>query len=233
MKNDHDHFLRCLEALKGSSFFEQMDTLSLKKLLTFMSLNYWDKGLFKDSLDSQFNFIVSGRLKVFQSNPTTGREHTIFLLTSGDVFDIIGLLDREHHDVYWEAIETLEILTLPIEEMRCWVDKNPKMHQYILSYLGKRIRQLEHAKTDISLYTVVVRLAQLILQNIDVYSKELNTIEDLPNDEIANLIGTTGAVLNRHLQELKKCGAISLQRREIVINNIQLLLSIAEGKYIP
>ena len=107
------------------------------------------------------------------------------------------------------------------------------MHQNILSYLGKRIRQLEHAKTDISLYTALVRLAQLLLQNIDVHSQELNIIHDLPNAEIASLIGTTGAVLNRHLQELKKCGAISLQRREIVIKNIQLLLSIAEGNYIP
>ena len=233
MQADHTHFLRCLEALKGSSFFVGMDPITLKELLAFMGLNYWNKGFFKDSLDSQFNFIVTGRLKVYQSNPKTGREHTIFLLSSGDVFDIIGLMDREHHDVYWEAIETLEILTLPIDQMRCWVDKNPSMHQHILTYLGKRIRQLEHAKTDISLYTALVRLAQLLLQNIDLHSQELNTIEDHPNDEIASLIGTTGAVVNRHLQELKKCGAISLKRREIVINNIQLLLSIAEGKYIP
>lgn len=233
MQSDHAHFLRCLEALKGSSTFKQMDSISLKELLTYMRLNYWNKGIFKDNLDSQFNFIVSGRLKVYQVNHKTGREHTILLLTSGDVFDIIGLMDSEHHDVYWAAIEPLEILTLPIEQMRSWVVKNPCMHQHILSILGKRIRQLEHAKTDVSLFTVLERLAQLLVQNIDVHSRELNNIEHLPNDEIAGLIGTTGAVLNRHLQELIKCGAISLKSREIVINNIELLLSIAEGKYVP
>ena len=233
MRSDYPQYLRCLEALKGSSFFHLMDTKALHELLVTMNHKYWHKGDFRYSLDSQFNLIVSGRLKVYRCNSRTGREHTIFLLLPGDVFDFIALLDEEPHDVCWEAIEQLEVLTLPVDQMRHWIDRNPSMHQHILKYLGKRIRQLENAKTDISLYTTLVRLAKLLLENMDHQSHKLKVLNDLPNEEIASLIGTTRAVVNRHLQELKNCGAISLKHREIVIDNVNLLLSIAEEKYNP
>ncbi len=233
MRSDYPQYLRCLEALKGSSFFHLMDTKALQELLVTMNHKYWHKGDFRYSLDSQFNFIVSGRLKVYRCNPRSGREHTIFLLVPGDVFDFIALLDEEPHDVCWEAIEQLEVLTLPVDQMRHWIDRNPSMLQHILKYLGKRIRQLEHAKTDISLYSTLVRLAKLLLENMDIQSHKLTILNDLPNEEIASLIGTTRAVVNRHLQELKNCGAISLKHREIVIDNLKLLLSIAEEKYVP
>ncbi len=233
MRSDHIQYLRCLEALKGSSFFNLMSTPALQELLALMTHKSWHKGDCRYGLDSQFNFIVSGRLKVYRCNPRSGREHTIFLLLPGDVFDFIALLDEEPHNVCWEAIEQLEVLTLPVDQMRHWIDRNSSMHQHILKYLGKRIRQLEHAKTDISLYNALVRLAKLLLENMDMQSHKLTILKDLPNEEIASLIGTTRAVVNRHLQELKNCGAISLKHREIVIDNLKLLLSIAEEKYIP
>ncbi len=233
MKADYPQYLRCLEALKDSSFFHLLATPALQELLAAMNHKYWHKGDFRYNLESQFNFIVSGRLKVYRCNPRSGREHTIFLLLPGDVFDFIALLDEEPHDVCWEAIEQLEVLTLPVAQMRHWIDRNPSMHQHILKYLGKRIRQLEHAKTDISLYTTLVRLAKLLLENMDIQSHKLTVLNDLPNEEIASLIGTTRAVVNRHLQELKNCGAISLKHREIVVDNVNLLLSIAEEKYVP
>ena len=95
------------------------------------------------------------------------------------------------------------------------------------------MRQLEEAATDISLHSTLIRLSHLLLNNINGHSHQLQLINNLPNNEIASLIGTTRAVVNRHIQELKKCGAISVKRSQIDIENVELLLAIAEEKYIP
>jgi CRP/FNR family transcriptional regulator len=59
----------------------------------------------------------------------------------------------------------------------------------------------------------------------------LELINDLPNDEIASMIGTTRAVVNRHIQELKKAGAITTKRSHIDIKDLQALIAIAEEKH--
>lgn len=235
MELENYHFLRCFEALKDSSFFRDIDKHIMHDMLAAMTRTHWNAGVFKSGreVESTLHFIVSGRIKEYQLNPNTGREHTIFMLSRGDVFDILGLMDTQSHDVYWEAIDDLEILNISMVDMRRWIQEHPSMNRTILKYLGNRMRQLEEVATDISLHSTLIRLSHLLLNNINGHSHQLQLINNLPNNEIANLIGTTRAVVNRHIQELKKCGAISVKRSQIDIENVELLLAIAEEKYIP
>ncbi len=233
MDAENPHFTRYLEALKASIFFNKVPSEKLRPLLERMTSHRWKAKTFHNSREvtSSVHFIVSGRLKVFQMHPDTGREHTIFLLSKGDVFDVLYLMDSESHDVYWQAIDEIELLDVNIEEMRHWIIETPSSQNSALSYLAHCMRMLEEAATDIALHSTVVRLANLILRNINGYSHKLELINNLPNEEIASLIGTTRAVVNRHIQELKRCGAISVKRKQIEVENLQLLISIAEEKY--
>jgi CRP/FNR family transcriptional regulator len=235
MELANSHFLRCLETLKESSFFRDIDKDTMQDMLTSMTRTHWAAGTFRNGreVESTLHFIVSGRIKEYQLNPHTGREHTIFLLSKGDVFDILSLMDSQAHDVYWEAVDDMEILNISMVDMRRWIMEHPSMNRTILKYLGHRMRQLEEAATDISLHSTLIRLSHLLLNNINGHSHQLQLINNLPNNEIASLIGTTRAVVNRHIQELKKCGAISVKRSQIDIENVELLLAIAEEKYIP
>jgi CRP/FNR family transcriptional regulator len=200
-----------------------------------MTVERWNVKSFKNSLEvaSTFHFIVSGRLKVFKSNPETGREHTVFVLSDGDVFDVLSLLDTKPHDVYWEALDVLEVLKIPMEQMRFWINEYPVMHKAILYYLGARMKQLMDVATDVTLHSTLVRLAALLLKNINGETRKLELINNLPNDEIAGLIGTTRSVVSRHIQELKRFGAISVSRKKINVKNLEILLLIAEEKYVP
>ena len=204
------------------------------QLLNQMSTELWKVRNFKSSIEvgSTFYFIVSGKLKVFKSNPETGREHTLFVLSNGDVFDVLSLLDSKPHDVYWEALDKMEVLKIPMDQMRLWINKYPVMHKSILYYLGGRMQQLMDVATDVTLHSTLVRLASLLLKNINAETNKLQLINNLPNDEIASLIGTTRSVVSRHIQELKRCGAISVSRKKINVKNLEILLSIAEDKYL-
>jgi CRP/FNR family transcriptional regulator len=229
------HYEKYLIALAQSPFLKNSNIESLKELLIQMSKEEWKTKNFKSSIEvgSTFYFIVSGKLKVFKSNPETGREHTVFVLSNGDVFDVLSLLDTKSHDVYWEALDSLEILKIPMERMRNWINENPQIHKAILYYLGGRMQQLMDVATDVTLHSTLVRLSGLLLKNINNDTRKLELINNLPNEEIAGLIGTTRAVVSRHIQELKRCGAISVSRKKINVKNLELLLSIAEEKYIP
>lgn len=228
------HYLRYLEALKDTEFFKNVTTSALSDMLKEMRPDNWPSKTFRSAgaTGLYIHFIVSGRLKVYQVNPSTNREHIIFLLSKGDMFDILLLLDDEPHEIFWEALDDMELLKIPLRKMEEWIVHHPEINKTLLHYVGHRMRQLENIALDISLHNTLVRLTNLLLSNINGKTHKLQLINNLPNDEIAGLIGTTRAVVNRHIQELKKCGAITVQRKSIDVKNIQVLLSIAEEKYI-
>ncbi|SDE15965.1 CRP/FNR family transcriptional regulator, anaerobic regulatory protein [Pricia antarctica] len=235
MNTDNPHFLRCLETLKDALLFRDVSVPALSDMLASMTRTQWKIRTFKNGseIGSTLHFIVSGRLKEYQINPHTGRERTIFILSKGDVFDILSLMDSKSHEVYWEALDHLEILNIALADFRQWINDYPAMNNAVLRYLGTRIRQLEEGTTDITLHNTLIRLSHLLLNHINLQSQQLELINNLPHSEIASLIGTTRAVVNRHIQELKKCGAITVSRSHIDIQNAELLLAIAEEKFVP
>jgi CRP/FNR family transcriptional regulator len=228
-------YIKSLAALQRSPFFIDSTAESMHRLIGFFRSEKWKIKSFKNSgeVSSTFYFIVSGRLKVYKANPETGREHTVFVLSDGDVFDVLALLESKSHDVYWEALDDLEILKISMEDMRRWIADYPKTHKAIFNYLGERMQRLMDVATDVTLHSTLVRLSSLLLSNINGETQKLELIHNLPNREIALLIGTTRAVVNRHIQELKRCGAISVSRKKINVKNLELLLSITGEKYIP
>ena len=212
MTSENLDYDRYSQALKHSAFLRDASLKSLKDLMTNMTLEWWNAKTFKSNMEiaATFHFIVSWILKVFKANLDTGKEHTVFVLPNGDVFDVLSMLDTKPHDVYWEALDVLEVLKIPMDQMRLWVNKYPVIHKAILYYLGERMRQLMNVATDVTLHSTLVRLAGLILKNIKGETRKLELINYLPNDEIAGLIGTTRSVVSRHILELKRCRVISV-----------------------
>lgn len=182
-------YIRYIEVLQSSPFFKYSSAASIVKLLGLMTSENWKIKSFKSSLEliSTFHFIVSGRVKVFKSNPDSGREHTVFVLSDGDVFDVLSLLDTKPHDVYWEALDACEVLKISMDNMRSWINEYPASHKAILYYLGNRMKQLMDVATDVTLHSALVRLSSLLLKNINGETRKLELINNLPNEEMALL----------------------------------------------
>ncbi|WP_231896406.1 Crp/Fnr family transcriptional regulator [Gramella sp. MAR_2010_147] len=176
-----------------------------------------------------FYIITSGRLKMYNVDGISRKEHTLFLLKKGDVFDLFCLLDGSKHKVYYECLDTINVLAIPMDQLRDWLNKNPLYYKNFLSYSGKIMRTLEESVSQLIFADISTRLLKLLVDNIDEKSKQLKLINNLPNKELAHLIGSTRAVVNRHLQKLKKNGSISLQRNQVEIKDISLLLKELEN----
>lgn len=167
---------------------------------------------------------------MYKIDPFTGREFTLFLLTKNDFFDILCLLDGYEHHVYHQPLDNAIILSVSMSKMREWLKEHPEMNQALLPYLMKRLRIVEEYASNITLIDISTRLALLILKNINQKSQKLELINDLSHEEIANLIGSTRAVVNRHLQEFKEVGILNIGRKKMEIQNLQLLLDKVENR---
>lgn len=223
---------RFLQTLRKNKLLKDLEKENLLLILNELKEEVWPKAtcnLGKYRTSNYFHFIVSGRLKIYQIEGHSGREFTFFLLKKGDVFDILCLLDSCDHDVYYETLDRVVLLTISMERMRGLISKYPQINKNILPYLSHQMRILEEYATNITLIDISTRLARLILKNINTESHELELINDLSNEEIANLIGSTRAVVNRHLQQFKNDGILKIGRQKVEIKDLNLLLEKANG----
>ena len=233
MKLEENKRRRYLEALKTNHLLKNLKEEKISVIVDNLLEEKWPRhtcSIHRSKNLTRFYFIISGRLKIYKFDPSTGREFTLFLLTKNDVFDILCLLDEGEHDVFFETIDEVLVLSTTVQTMRKWINDYSGIKKNLLPYMGKRIRTMEENAADIILHDISMRLAKLILTHINSESKELELINDLSNEELASLIGSTRAVVNRHLQEFKHDGILKIGRKNLKVQDLQLLLHRIEQK---
>ena len=171
-----------------------------------------------------FYFVIEGRIKVYQFNLQNSKEQTIKILSRGDMFDVIVLLDGKPHEVMTQAYEETKVLRVPLDTVREWIDNNPEFRKLVFQYIASEMRALEELATDLSLLDTSTRFIKLLLNHFDPKTAKLRLIHDLPHEEIASLIGTVRHVVNRHIQELKKDGSLEVERRHLRLADISKLV---------
>lgn len=167
---------------------------------------------------------------MYQVDPFSGKELTFFLLSKGDFFDIFCLLDNCPHNIYYEALDEVNVLEAPMENLRNWLIKNPNKYKNFLPYAGKQLRLLENSLFEMTFNDISTRLLKLLIKNVNKNSKDLEFIHDLPDKEIAHLLGSTRAVINRHLQTLKNNGSIKLSRNKMEVQDLGMLLHMLNSQ---
>lgn len=177
-----------------------------------------------DNTLKYFYIVLEGCIKVFQYNPHNNKEQTLYLLKERDFFDILTLLDEKPHEVYTTALETSQVLELPIQNVRTWLHTNPAFNKAFFPYLSKQFREVEELAIDLSLYDTSTRLIKLLMKNLNNSVKNMPLIHKLSHEDIASLIGTARQVVSRQLQELKKEGIIDIQRKKIHLLNLNKLI---------
>lgn len=233
MNPNHVNYEYCLSKLQQNPLFENLDKETMDSLMDCFSLKKWKKHtefFHGDKTFYKFYIIISGRLKMYQIDTENDREFTIFLLAQNDVFDVISLLDGLKHSMNFETLDNVEVLAAPIDTMRKWIETHPEINKTLLPYLGRSMRMLETNLTDNVLSDIPTRLAKLLLSNVNETSHKLQLINDLSHDEIANMIGSTRAVVNRHFQNLKNAGMLEIHRKNTSITDLELLIDSISKK---
>lgn len=216
-----------LNLLKNSPLFKDCDDgalLSIAEDTYHKSYKAGEVLLTGETTIYKFSIIAnSGRMKIFTTSSMDSEEFTLYVLTYGDAFNIMTLLDGKKDNLSAEALDDLEILHCNIDLARTWVKKHEAFNKGLLSYLSVRLRLAQDYNISKTFFTVEMRLAKLIFKNISSNSHEINLINNLSNSEVAKMLGTTRAVVSRNLQKLKKDGLIDLKYKKIIIQDYEKL----------
>ncbi|SFV51020.1 transcriptional regulator, Crp/Fnr family [hydrothermal vent metagenome] len=177
-----------------------------------------------------FYFILSGKVKISQINFETSKEQILYLLSSGDMFDVTALLDGKSSEYLIEVLEKSEVVEVPISDVRELLSKEPSFQRFFFPYIAKQLRNMEELAVDLSLYDVYQRIIRLFARYVDQNTKnpKLGIIENLSHEELAMMVGSVRKVVNRALQKLKKDGIIDLSRKHIKLLDLDKLLQKIE-----
>lgn len=173
-----------------------------------------------------FYFVISGKIKIYQIDFNTSKELTLYMLSRGDMFDVVSLLDGNPNQYLSEVLEDSELVRIPLEDVKQMILEDNSFRQLFYSYLAGKLKSMENLAVSLSFYDVYQRVLQLFTSFT--YMKDnkptLKIIDNLKHEDIASMVGTVRKVLNRTLQRLKKEGAIEVSRKNIQITNFQKLL---------
>ena len=166
-------------------------------------------------------FIIrSGQVKVSLIHED-GREFILSLLTEGEVFGELALLDDEPRSANVVAFEETELLMLKRVDFLQLVQGIPAIAVALLEELASRLRRTDEQVGGLALLDVHTRVAKTILRLAADRGKETNDgvlIEQRPtHQQLANMAGTTRETVTRALRQLERDGYIVCRGREILI----------------
>ncbi len=232
-------FQRLRSQLSRTELFRDQPAVLLDNMLARFRLESWSKGSVHDSRIAMRRFfvIVSGRMELLQTNPFSGKQVSLLILRPGDVYDVLSLLDYQSHDVIPAALDDLQLLSADITEVRNWIHRHPEFNRNFMPYLAGQIRAREALATDLALYDTDTRLARLILRYATIdgipddligHGIEATLLNGLSNEKLAQMIGSVRQVVNRHLQAMKKDGILHIEKRRLIIDDLEKLKQRAE-----
>ncbi len=234
--NPRTPVLQNADLLAASPLFAGLNRSTLKEMAAALTLESWPKDCelqAPGSVAERFRILVRGRVKITRSNGQSGRELTLWLLGPGDGFDTVSLLDGQPHAVSARTLDEAQTLSGPITLFQGWIEQFPAFRVGVHRYVARQLCDLTDLAGDLALHDTMTRLAGLLLRHFDTAEKtdtaRPNLIRDLPQEELATLIGSVRVVISRLLAQLKREAIVELHNGALRVTDLKRLLRRAEA----
>jgi CRP/FNR family transcriptional regulator, cyclic AMP receptor protein len=217
--------------IANSALLAGVDQGTMRSMAGSLAEERWSRGRQilgpGDSAES-FRLVIEGRIKIVRSNSHDGRELTLWLLGPGDGFDIVSLLDGQPHAVTAWAIDEARTLAAPMALWRGWLEESRLLQLAAHRYVAAKLREVSDLAGDLALHDTSTRLANLLLRHFA--SKEGNLLRDLPQRELASMIGSVRIVVSRLLARMGRQGVVELRGGAVRAIDLKRLLAKAQSE---
>lgn len=215
-----------LAILSHLVYFEGLPDATLDRLASQALRHVAQAGqlLFLEGAPSEGLWIVEqGRVKIYKLHPD-GQEHILRIFAEGDTFNDISALDGGHNPVNAAALSDCVLWTLSAQVFNDLILSDSRFALRVIRVLSGRVRGLIRQMEELALYSVLVRLARLLLKQADDPSL---SGPGVTRAALASHLASTPQTISTILRELEKVGAIAFNRHEIRIVDEDLLRSLA------
>jgi CRP/FNR family cyclic AMP-dependent transcriptional regulator len=169
-----------------------------------------------DETDSLY-VILSGSVKVFVSGED-GREAVLNHQQAGDYFGDLALIDKQPRVASVMTMEPSKFMIISRENFLTCLSKNPEIAINLIKPMTRRMRMLAKNVGSLALLDVYGRVARILLEQSEEQGDVMVT-EKLTQQEIADMVGASRAMVSRILKDLKEGGYISIEKKRITIHH--------------
>lgn len=167
--------------------------------------------------------VQTGRVKVFKLNPD-GQEHILRIFGEHDTFNDISAFDGGANPANAAALSDAKLWVFPSQIFQECIQTDGTFALRVVQVLSGRVRGLIRQIENLTLYSVTVRVARLLLNQVD---DPALSGTGVTRAALAAHLATTPQTISTALREIEITGAIEFDRHQIRILREDLLRSIA------
>lgn len=212
-----------VQALQQIPYFAELGADLLRDLAGQVCVRPYRTGeiiLLEGAACEGLYFVITGRVKVFKLSGE-GREQVLRILGPGRTFNDVPVFDGGPNPAGMAAIEESTVGFIPKAQVIALVENEPVVAKAVIRVLAARLRALTLVIEDLSLRSVVARVAKVLSD----YTRGHEILVEgtvgvsarLTQQQIAAMTGSVREVVQRALKALERDGAIKLERARIVV----------------
>ena len=180
--------------------------------------------LLEDEEGDTLFIIVKGKVKVTTFSES-GKEVIFSLLSEGDFFGDMSLLDGNPRSATVISIKDSELRLIRRNDFKNLMEKHPGIALKLLEELTSRLRKADERIESLAFLDVTGRVAGILLQLADERGEKLKkgvVIKSRPtHQELANMVGTTRETVTRVLKQLEIKKYITVDGKDITIPDVE------------
>jgi CRP/FNR family cyclic AMP-dependent transcriptional regulator len=209
-----------MNMLENVPLFSGLSRDALAEIEQHSSIKSFKKNAIVINQDDQtysLYVILSGAVKVFISGED-GREAVLNHQTAGDYFGDLALIDKQPRVASVMTTEPSRFMIISREDFMACLSKNPEIAINLIKPMTSRMRMLARNVSNLALLDVYGRVARVLLEQAEEQEDGEMITEKMTQQEIADMVGASRAMVSRILKDLKAGGYISVNKKRITIH---------------
>jgi CRP/FNR family cyclic AMP-dependent transcriptional regulator len=212
-----------IDILREVPIFSELDDVQLIDITRGFQPKTFRKDnmiLVEEEVGSSMFIILSGRVKISRISDD-GREVILSILSEGDFFGEMSILDGQARSATVFAIDDADLLVIRRDDFLRMLHSYPVIAINLLKELAMRLRRADAQIKSLSLQDAAGKVASTILRLADDAGRiKQGTVEisEMPlQQDLANMSGTSRETISRVIKSLCADGYLRKQGGKLVI----------------
>jgi CRP/FNR family cyclic AMP-dependent transcriptional regulator len=218
------------DALLASPFFQQMRTEELDEIIGFAVERRVPRGTVifsKGDEGSSMMAVLVGRVRI-SAVSADGKEVTLNVIGSGEIFGEIALLDGKPRSADATALEDSVLMVVERRQFLPFLLHNEALVERLLAVLCDRLRRTSLVLEEIALFDLPARLARLLVKLSQDYGRPapgggVRIDLKLSQRDLATLVASTRETVNKQLRGWREQGVVDQSAGYLVVRNTEAL----------
>ena len=218
-----------LTLLRQIPYFGSLPEPELRALATGLRERHYRAGdvIFRKGDQSEgLCIVLTGRVRTVITS-AEGREQVLKVFGPGRTFGDIPVFDDEPQPAEAVAVSESTIAFISQVDLLDLLRRYPDLAIDVIRLFASRLRAYKQMVEDLSLRTVVARVARLLVDRArgtqTLIEESASSSPEYTQDEIAGMVGSVREVVQRALKTLEHVGLIQMRRGRIQVIDVEAL----------